>query len=1126
MSLHKADWVKDEEEKHCMLPHCKAAFTFFERRHHCRQCGLLVCGRCSSHRRHLSADHAHQAHHVSPEPVRVCDGCAGVPPRYKTHGPVELTEQDLKQVLEEGLVLLHKRLQASPLPAETPQLWLWIDISKSKQDSNTKTGSTPISPSGSELVPSVFFCAKISYNTAKLGGFGPTCLDPAALLKEPANTRHSLVQTKPEVILGLIRGSQSGPLAVLSGQIKLLGSRKTLELYLPSVRSAVQAAKASHQLLPSLHTALSRPQPPGSHADSKHHDLPFLTRRPTDSLTRDGSIDMAAACACLASPPPLPPLASFCRLCGVAVCVQNHFGKTRRLAGRPVCSACFHNPWQSNRMLRHKIESLQASPVRFEHKAPPEADPATEQPSAAQLVRTYMSDSQRQKSLAATQRARQEARARLKRSATTCLMLALCWLVFVPVCPRLALLSLLCVSGSHPHEAVLTSLFLLVIGSVASFPAGAAAANALFAALASLSSLSLLSSVLSALWFPTHFALTSWLSLPVPVLLSSPACPSSAMALQGAALLTCSSLWPASFGLILALFLGTTTGLVLFFFGRVVRIHVVAFVVIFAYWAAQKLLDKVFKVDNEMQTKVYAELDEWLAPWVCHQVLLLRSVFVKFGQYLGSRADSVSLGWAKHLAKLQDDMPADSVSYIARTVHQELGRPIEQLFQSFDLYPLASASIAQVHDTTLLPLDDRPARRVALKIQHEGVSVAMLSDMVAFKRIVRFLVYLNAKRFQVTLQLLEAWEKEMVKELDFRVEADNLLQVGRSLRAAGLGPDKVLVPQPLQATALLFTMDYLEGIKITELAWLDRLGVDKSALFSRIVQAFSLQLLVAGQFNADPHPGNVFVHFDGPAPPQLHSSASPAAAKGNQGSNNLRHRASHKTHTKHQHKHKHAWVKYESYEEHVRSEGEDEQARTAAEEEQHQRVERGVCRPVLLDFGMVVTLTEKERLGYCQLVLALAEFDSKGVAQALRTVGYLNSHSAAHPERDAEFFEYLMRDTGSREQQLAGGQAFRDKRTAQRVEDPSSSRPNIDAFPDSLLFLFRLVGLLRGLATALGASVSFIEIMAWYARLGLVQQRLGVSTGQEQQLSAPRQPDRYTESLETHSTSANLNGTA
>eukprot|EP00516_Mucochytrium_quahogii_P000281 CAMPEP_0203744192 /NCGR_PEP_ID=MMETSP0098-20131031/353_1 /ASSEMBLY_ACC=CAM_ASM_000208 /TAXON_ID=96639 /ORGANISM=" , Strain NY0313808BC1" /LENGTH=942 /DNA_ID=CAMNT_0050631649 /DNA_START=240 /DNA_END=3068 /DNA_ORIENTATION=- len=476
---------------------------------------------------------------------------------------------------------------------------------------------------------------------------------------------------------------------------------------------------------------------------------------------------------------------------------------------------------------------------------------------------------------------------------------------------------------------------------------------------------------------------------------------------------------------------------------------------------------------SDQRAKPFFEaLDDLMAPFACNRILALKSVFVKFGQYIGSRADIIPPKWSAVLAKLQDDMPSDTPEYVERCIEEEFGYKIEDIFESFDLTPMASASVAQVHrgvvrsgvcpkgdrtttDIERYGLDDNfinAEMEVAIKVQHEGIEEIMTADTIAFARIVKFIAWLNP-RFAIAETLLNAWKKEMLKELDFSIEAENLWNVRHNMRNAGLLNDddldylstsyqgsQVIVPKPIHAfvSKRAFCMTYVHGFKITDLEQLDLFAVDRSALVKRVIQAYSNQLYVDGLFNADPHAGNLMVSIS----------------------------------------------------------------------------DDGTARPVLLDFGMVVTVPEEQRLGYCKLVQALSELSVSGVSEAMSQVGYKNSQSELHPERDLEFFSFLLRDTGDRKSQRESASRFRRRRKKQRkgdlADDPNAEGRFFANFPDSLIFLFRVLGLIRGLCTTLDAPISYMDIMGDYAKVGLLKHNLKASSADAQSINpaVPKSPRR------------------
>jgi len=491
-----------------------------------------------------------------------------------------------------------------------------------------------------------------------------------------------------------------------------------------------------------------------------------------------------------------------------------------------------------------------------------------------------------------------------------------------------------------------------------------------------------------------------------------------------------------------AIALAAATRLAIGSFGRLMYIYSCAFGIILLYYGTHVICKRLIGFSDERMSRIYQTLDDFVAPIACNIVLHLRSVFVKFGQYLGSRSDIIPPVWSSVLAKLQDDMPHDRPSYVEQCIRESFGRKVNELFESFDYQPMASASVAQVHRAVIRPgvcfkyNSGEPIQEpieVAVKVQHEGIEQIMRSDVVAFGRIVRFIAYLNP-RFSIAVSLLTAWEKEMLKELDFNVEAQNLQTVRSNLRRAGLLTDsdcdycdidcigsQILVPKPIHSLVAkkAFCMTFLKGFKITDKDQLKLFNIDQSALVKRVVHAYSNQLFVDGFFNADPHPGNLMVSVS----------------------------------------------------------------------------DDGVARPILLDFGMVVTLSEDQRLGYCELLYAISGLTVAGATAAFAKVGYKNSQSDKHPERDMEFFAHLLRDTGDRQSQQKQQATFRKRRKDQRKDDLAADPQDrtgrfFASFPDSLIFLFRVLGLIRGLCTTLDTPISYLDIMGDYAKLSLVYRNL------------------------------------
>ena len=234
----------------------------------------------------------------------------------------------------------------------------------------------------------------------------------------------------------------------------------------------------------------------------------------------------------------------------------------------------------------------------------------------------------------------------------------------------------------------------------------------------------------------------------------------------------------------------------------------------------------------------------------------LGPTFVKLGQLLSSRPDLLPPRYLKPLARLQDKVKPFRFEDAQMIIEAELGAKLNKLFSSFDPEPLAAASLGQVHRATLH--DGRP---VVVKVQRPNITKQIEDDFAALEEIARFLNRHTkfGQRYQLT-RILEEFKTTLAHELDYRREAANLSTLARNMQKF----EHIRVPLPVQdlTTHKVLTMDYIEGIKITELSPLARLDFDGSALAEELFRAYLQQVLVDGVFHADPHPGNIFMTPD------------------------------------------------------------------------------------------------------------------------------------------------------------------------------------------------------------------------------------------------------------------------
>ena len=235
----------------------------------------------------------------------------------------------------------------------------------------------------------------------------------------------------------------------------------------------------------------------------------------------------------------------------------------------------------------------------------------------------------------------------------------------------------------------------------------------------------------------------------------------------------------------------------------------------------------------------------------------LGATFVKLGQVLSTRPDLVGPEYEAELAKLQDAAPPVPGDAVAAAVMAELGRPVEELFATFDLEPLAAASIGQAHAATL-----HDGTEVVVKVRRPGVVEQVEQDL----EILRNLAARAARRWSAAdgfdvVGLAEEFAVTLRGELDYLREARSAERFAENF---AVEPD-VRIPRVFweTTTSRVLTLERIRGINVSEMAALDAAGVDRRALAERATRAFAQMVFDDGFFHADPHPGNFFIEADG-----------------------------------------------------------------------------------------------------------------------------------------------------------------------------------------------------------------------------------------------------------------------
>jgi ubiquinone biosynthesis protein len=240
----------------------------------------------------------------------------------------------------------------------------------------------------------------------------------------------------------------------------------------------------------------------------------------------------------------------------------------------------------------------------------------------------------------------------------------------------------------------------------------------------------------------------------------------------------------------------------------------------------------------------------------------LGPIFVKFGQALSTRRDLLPGDIADELAKLQDQVPPFEGALARAGIEQSLGRPVSELFGSFDEQPLAAASIAQVHAATL-----RDGREIILKVLRPGMRAEIERDLEVMFALARLAQrwWPEAARLK-PVEVVSEYQQTVLDELDLMREAANAAQLRRNFA----GSTQLHVPEVHWdfCTRAVLAMERIRGVPIGDLARLRALGTDFRRLAENGVEIFFTQVFHHNFFHADMHPGNIFVLAEDPTRPR------------------------------------------------------------------------------------------------------------------------------------------------------------------------------------------------------------------------------------------------------------------
>jgi len=237
----------------------------------------------------------------------------------------------------------------------------------------------------------------------------------------------------------------------------------------------------------------------------------------------------------------------------------------------------------------------------------------------------------------------------------------------------------------------------------------------------------------------------------------------------------------------------------------------------------------------------------------------LGSTYIKLAQIISSGEGLFPAELVEEFKRCRDQVPAESFADVRRVVEEDLGARIEDVFTSFKTSPIAAASIAQVHAAVL-----RTGESVVVKVQRPQVGTFVRKDLKVMAWLAPFLVgRIKIAALANPPALVELFAETIVEELDFRLEAANMLDIASIL--ADLKQDGYVIPRPHPelVTRRIIVMERLEGFKFDDVVGMKDAGIDTDAVIRTGMVAFMEGALLYGVFHGDLHGGNLFVMADG-----------------------------------------------------------------------------------------------------------------------------------------------------------------------------------------------------------------------------------------------------------------------
>jgi predicted unusual protein kinase regulating ubiquinone biosynthesis (AarF/ABC1/UbiB family) len=289
---------------------------------------------------------------------------------------------------------------------------------------------------------------------------------------------------------------------------------------------------------------------------------------------------------------------------------------------------------------------------------------------------------------------------------------------------------------------------------------------------------------------------------------------------------------------------------------QTVRFLRVSRLLLWTIWVIYRERRRVIRAHEKGQNDVQPNIEVLIKVLVAFRqtALKLGVLMIKLGQFLSSRADLLPEQALSVLAALQDEVPAEPFSHVLYLIEAELGKPITEIFSTFERKATAAASLGQVHKAVL----SSTGEEVAVKVQLSNIDQLVRMDLNSLKFVIRVIMrFVDTSKFIDLMAVYREFERTVYEEIDYITEAANCKRFKEMFE----DDPTIYIPRVYDeyTTRRVLVLEWIDGIKINDYTALEAAGIDRLEAANRTVQAYFHQFFDEGFFHADPHPGNIFV---------------------------------------------------------------------------------------------------------------------------------------------------------------------------------------------------------------------------------------------------------------------------